>query len=61
MVSFGFAKSFPAIVLSRVIAGVLNGNVGVAKTIVSSFIDTDRPTETHDTKDRGTFERIESR
>lgn len=39
MLSFGFAKSFSAIVFSRLIAGVLNGNVGVAKTIVSLFIN----------------------
>lgn len=34
MMSFGFARSFPQAVLSRVIAGVLNGNIGVAKTMV---------------------------
>lgn len=37
MLCFGFAKSFPAIVISRVIAGALNGNVGVSKTVVSSL------------------------
>ena len=37
MLCFGFAKSFPAVVISRVIAGALNGNVGVSKTVVSSL------------------------
>lgn len=37
MISFGLSKSFVAIIGSRVIAGILNGNVGVAKTVVCSF------------------------
>jgi len=43
MLSFGFAKSFPAIVFSRVIAGVLSGNIGVAKSIVSLSTNIDGP------------------
>jgi len=39
MLSFGFAKSIPALVISRVIAGMWNGNMGVTKTVVSPFID----------------------
>lgn len=38
MLSFGFAKSVPAAVISRIIAGLLSGNIGVTKTLVSSFI-----------------------
>ncbi|KAF8317183.1 MFS general substrate transporter [Clavulina sp. PMI_390] len=37
MISFGFAKSFHAVVLSRMIAGVLNGNIGVAKTMIAEL------------------------
>ena len=43
MLSLGFARSFPAIVFSRVIAGVLSGNVGVSKSMVSLFTNTDSP------------------
>jgi hypothetical protein len=50
MLSFGFAKSFPSAVISRVIAGVLNGNAGVAKTIVSLSIRPNKSAEPHDAK-----------
>ena len=40
MLSFGFAKSFSAVVISRLIAGTWNGNIGVSKTVVSPFIHT---------------------
>ena len=43
MLSLGFARSFPAIVFSRVIAGVLSGNVGVTKSMVSLCTNTDSP------------------
>ncbi|KAF8311494.1 MFS general substrate transporter [Clavulina sp. PMI_390] len=43
MISFGFANSFIAVVFSRMIAGVLNGNVGVAKTMIAELTnDTNR-------------------
>lgn len=50
MLSFGFAKSYSAVVISRVIAGALNGNVGVVKTIVSPFIRPGVPAEVHHAK-----------
>ena len=50
MLSFAFAKSFPAVVVSRVIAGALNGNLGVAKTIVSSSTHLGMRAEAHDAK-----------
>ncbi|KAF8317182.1 MFS general substrate transporter [Clavulina sp. PMI_390] len=37
MLSFGLAKSVTTVVLSRMIAGVLNGNVGVAKTMLAEL------------------------
>jgi hypothetical protein len=57
VLSFGFAKSYPAAVMSRVLAGILNGNVGVANITVSLFIHLGIPAEVHDAK----IEEISSR
>lgn len=39
MVCFGLSKTFAMILVSRSIAGVLNGNVGVAKTMMAELTD----------------------
>jgi len=39
MVSFGLSKTFSGLVISRCLAGMLNGNVGVMKTMVSEISD----------------------
>ena len=50
MLCFGFAQSFPGVVISRVIAGALNGNVGVTKTMVSSIQLRGNSSNTHGAK-----------
>jgi MFS family permease len=50
MLCFGFAQSFTGVVFSRVIAGALNGNVGVTKTMVSSFQHRGSSSNTHGAK-----------
>jgi hypothetical protein len=39
MLSFGVSKSFIGIVVSRALAGALNGNTGVLKTIIAEITD----------------------
>lgn len=39
MISFGISKSFLGLVASRVMAGVLNGNVGIMKTMIAELTD----------------------
>ena len=35
---FGFAKSLPVAILARCMAGMLNGNVGIMRTIVAEIV-----------------------
>lgn len=39
MLSFGISKSFVGIVVSRALAGALNANTGVLKTIIAEITD----------------------
>jgi len=39
MLSFGISKSFVGIIVSRALAGALNGNTGVLKTIIVEITD----------------------
>ncbi|KAJ7616315.1 MFS general substrate transporter [Mycena polygramma] len=39
MVSFGLSKSYGALVISRCLAGLLNGNVGVIKSMIGELTD----------------------
>jgi len=39
LLCFGLSKSFPALVVSRSLAGLLNGNVGVLKAMMSEITD----------------------
>jgi MFS family permease len=39
MLSFGISKSFVGIVISRALAGALNANTGVLKTIIAEITD----------------------
>ena len=39
MLSFGISKSFLGIVVSRALAGALNANTGVLKTIIAEITD----------------------
>lgn len=39
MLSFGTSKSFIGIVVSRALAGALNANTGVLKTIIAEITD----------------------
>lgn len=38
MIGFGFSHSFPAAVFFRCVGGVLNGNIGVMRTMISEII-----------------------
>jgi hypothetical protein len=38
MIGFGFSHSFPVAVLFRCLGGVLNGNIGVMRTMISEII-----------------------
>ncbi|RMZ91434.1 hypothetical protein DV736_g1325, partial [Chaetothyriales sp. CBS 134916] len=38
MLSFGFSTSLPAVILSRALGGLLNGNVGVLQTTVAELV-----------------------
>ncbi|KAF8325457.1 MFS general substrate transporter [Cantharellus anzutake] len=39
MLSFGLSKSFTSLIISRAIAGMLSGNIGVTKTMISELSD----------------------
>lgn len=39
MISFGLSKSYGALVVSRCLAGLLNGNVGVIKSMMGELSD----------------------
>ena len=39
MICFGLSRSFPAVVASRSIAGLLNGNVGILKAMMGEITD----------------------
>ena len=39
MLSFGISKSFAGIVVSRALAGALNANTGVLKTMIAEITD----------------------
>jgi len=39
MISFGMSKSFIGLIVSRALAGALNGNTGVLKTIIAEITD----------------------
>jgi len=39
MLCFGLSRSFPAVVASRTVAGLLNGNVGVLKSMMGEITD----------------------
>jgi MFS family permease len=39
MICFGFSKTFWALVISRALAGALNGNVGVVKSMLGEITD----------------------
>ena len=39
MLSFGTSKSFTGIIVSRALAGALNANTGVLKTIIAEITD----------------------
>ncbi|KAK7052002.1 MFS general substrate transporter [Favolaschia claudopus] len=39
MISFGFSKSYSTLVISRCLSGVLNGNVGVVKSMMGELTD----------------------
>jgi MFS family permease len=39
MLCFGLSRSFPAVVISRSLAGLLNGNVGVLKAMMGEITD----------------------
>jgi len=39
MLSFGISKSFIGIIVSRALAGALNANTGVLKTIIAEITD----------------------
>lgn len=39
MLSFGISKSLVGIIVSRALAGALNGNTGVLKTIIAEIAD----------------------
>ena len=39
MLCFGLSRSFPAVVASRALAGLLNGNVGVLKSMMGEITD----------------------
>lgn len=39
MFSFGLSRTFPALVASRSLAGLLNGNVGVLKSVLGEITD----------------------
>lgn len=39
MLSFGISKSFIGIIVSRALAGALNANTGVLKTVIAEITD----------------------
>jgi len=39
MISFGISKSLIGLIVSRAMAGALNGNTGVLKTIIAEITD----------------------
>jgi hypothetical protein len=39
MVSFGLSRTFPALVASRSLVGLLNGNIGVLKSVLGEISD----------------------
>jgi hypothetical protein len=40
MICFGLSRSFIGVIISRALAGALNGNVGVIKTAIAELVDT---------------------